>query len=317
MHQAMQRDPTAVRMHKELLLSLAKGDAETSSDVAALLAKRIKNAALSGLQEPPATPPSEPIPYSMESLDGATQTLSRVIEGGLDKPAAAISQNSPITKELTVTIIDSNFELAAAGEDDTVAEERDMKVLSQYLEADTAAWKAQKRAIARTLLEAARSSGISVEELLQSDVANGSAIPSRFIPYRECNVVVRCEVPPANVDEGAIEAQLAPLRSQPGWSAIAEDIARKEIELGHTSMRYKVGLHFSLESALGEDKCRHFVTSTMQALNSPSESGDVFSTLTVPTMPFTYMLRLCLWVQDPQSEPFGVSSLAATENIKK
>lgn len=327
MHSTMQKDPQALRLHRELLLCLARGDTEGSSDVAALLAKRIGAAATDAEAAPhhaqkaeadasAAAASGERIPYSPDALADVTDKLSSTLAAsveGAEADAAAQSPLSVAAAPLTVTIIDSNFELEAADEPAggeggaAVADDAAMKVLSQYLESDDGAWRAQKQAVAKAVLDAARTSGITPDALLQSDVATGAGIAAVFSPFTECNVVVRCEVPPPSGADSlaAVEEQLAEMRGLPEWDAVSEAIAKRELEMGLVSMRYKVGLHYSIEAALGPKRCAAFVSTAMRLLNNPAPSvaggpeADFYRHLAIPAMPYTYMVRLCLWMEDP------------------
>lgn len=298
----------AAVLYKELLTSITSGDVDGSREVAALLAQHALKMN-EGKVTPPAPAaddaaaptPSRPasledaIPFSDDSILHAAEKLRAAghdDEGGVGQVSAPQADSDA----LRIIIIDSNFEMEEDDDVEGKISDTQMAVLDEYLRTDEASWKTQKRAISAKVLEAAKEVGISPAILVASpDIAKKAGESTTMSPFKECNVVVRCEVPTKLADGGAdaaITARLKEMREAGGseWTDEADAIARREMELSTMSVRYKVGIHNSLESALGHDLCAKFVEGAMKRLNDSEDS-----ILSQPTMPFTFLMRTCLW----------------------
>lgn len=296
----------AAALYRELLTCITSGDAEASKEIAALLAQHAqklneRTAALVEGAEVPVPPSSRPpnledaVPFSDDSILHAAEKLQSS-EGGpvFDSIVDPLMEQSDA---LRIIIIDSNFELEEDDNEDGKASTDQLAVLDEYLRTDDGRWKEQKRAVSQRVLEAAREAGVTPALLVASPSSNAGRgrTDGSMSPFKECNVVVRCEVPPKTSDAeaaAAIESKLRDLRESADgeWSGEADALARREMELSLESVRYKVGVHYSLEHALGREMCAAFVEKAMAKLN---ESND--DVLSRPVMPFTFLLRTCLW----------------------
>jgi hypothetical protein len=297
----------AAVLYKELLTSITSGDVDGSKEVAALLAQHAQKMNASATEAsapgptddaPPSAEPSrlasldDAIPFSDESILHAAEKL-RGVGQGEESPLVAQADASA----LRIIIIDSNFEMDEDEEVEGKAADTQMAVLDEYLRTDDAKWKTQKRAVSAMVLEAAKAAGVTPAMLIASPPSSNKSPgeSTSMSPFKECNVVVRCEVP-ANIEGSdaavAINKRLKEMREAGGaeWTDEADAIARREMELSTMVVRYKVGIHHSLEHALGHDMCAKFVEGAMQRLNNSDDA-----VLSQPTMPFTFLMRTCLW----------------------
>ncbi|KAL7706482.1 hypothetical protein N2W54_006383 [Lotmaria passim] len=283
--------------------------------------------------------------------------------------------------EMDVPDGEAQDSLSAAGNRAANCEAQQVRILETYLEKEAARWKAQKAAIAKIVLDVARRLQITPEDLQSAEgFSSASAVASggegnhgstesgegrRLNVLRHNNLVIRGEVPAAAAaaasssssstessdQHGAndVDAQLAALgerMSSLGTPLTPEEVqmARFELQMSQSKMRYVVGVHRDLQLALdnrvsakqaihkhaaslppaaaaaaaADDTASSSATGTqlfidevIRALNEGSEAFSARATaheasLTVedvsarqvaetPVVPFTFMLKCCLW----------------------
>ncbi|KPI85771.1 hypothetical protein ABL78_5162 [Leptomonas seymouri] len=219
---------------------------------------------------------------------------------------------------LCVTVLESAFEtdvpdgeaqdsLSAAGNRAAQREAEQVRILETYLEKEGVRWKAQKAAIAKIVLEVARGLKLTPEDLQATEgltSANsitceverggsnrsGSAGGKRLNVLRHSNLVVRGEIPsaaatPSNVSaECDVETQLAALEERMrslGTPLSREEVqmARFELQVSQSKMRYVVGVHKELQYALDNSES---VKEALQELTAGSAS---YSTSSAPPPP--------------------------------
>ncbi|KPA80058.1 putative mitochondrial hypothetical protein [Leptomonas pyrrhocoris] len=262
--------------------------------------------------------------------------------------------------------------LSAAGNRAAVHEAEQMRILETYLEKEGTRWKAQKAAIAKIVLEVARALKIAPEDLQATEGVTstssmthnveererrnssntGSSSGRRLNVLRHSNLVVRGEIPPAAAtsatapaEKDGVEAQLAALTERMkdlGTPLTREEVrmARYELQMSQSKMRYVVGIHTELQHALDHSESvrqalrkrvadmgpksagaasppflatgsQLFMEELIRALNEGVEAFSTKATeqkmpLSVedvrarevaesPVLPFTFMLKCCLW----------------------
>ncbi len=227
---------------------------------------------------------------------------------------------------LTVTILSTDFE--SENDDDGL----DIRILDEYLRKEQESWKEQKRAVANRVLRAAQIVGITPEVVHGSEVEQRK--DETFRPLRHVNIVVRAAVAKIPVEtEKLISTQVHEIEKKfeerqqlqkdalsPKTLESADDnneasnssrvvgsgdddlmfvsqVAFLELVAASSHMEYSVGLHKDLESALGSDLARQFVSRVVSSLNSAESLEDSKDQEAVRrvAVPYTSMVKLCLW----------------------
>jgi hypothetical protein len=288
--QVFRSDGSARSLHKELLVAIASGNCEESSEIAAALASIVKRrlaeaetGASSSMQHhgqeaSPAEKPSNQSDLPPVTDAAIGHALDKVADAaasrGLPDPpfhsgkkeTSDVEPSTPwlSSKHLTVTILETSFEVS---DDDATAEEHE-RILDQYLSQEGERWKLQKHAIANAVLSAARHCGITPLALQSGDEGSVSfstpQTANTINVLKHCNIVVRGEVPEVlsstsgssdSVINGCRE-ELAALeqryieRGLPPMSARDKQIALLELVMSRTTVRYSVGLKKDLSSGL-------------------------------------------------------------------
>jgi hypothetical protein len=257
--------------------------------------------------------------------------------------------------------------LTASGNRAAEHEAEQMRILETYLEKEGTRWKAQKAAIAKIVLDVAKAVGITPEDLQvaegltsgrqvlqeerEASVSSANNVNgSRLNVLRHSNLVIRGEIPSAAHppssstdstaagDRSDVDAQLAALEERMrslGTPLTHEEsqMARYELWMSQSKMRYVVGVHKELQAALDSSEAvkevlrkragaaaslpssvtatQLFMDEVLRALNEGAEAftarltGDA-EPLSVedvaareaaenPVLPFTFMLKCCLW----------------------
>lgn len=333
----MKNHKHALSLHRTLMLALAQGNAEEASEVAGALASAIRRhrQSLEDPQAPHSGSTSQPTadlpPFNIDAVEPAMQ---RTIEGVVPSSSSSNSDTVRSSRDngedlkapwnssanLTITLLESSYETTAPdeegdGEGQQHKEERDLALLDEYLLKEAARWKAQKHAVAKAVLEAARRVGITPLQLHAGEGAASSSSSSSLNPLRHCNVIIRGEVPDPDGPDIDTELQELEVHLQTKLDDKARDIARMELLLSRRYVRYVVGLHRTLSTAIDAAAPEASSTGTdgdaslpptkaltdeiMRVLNQvPSGAEDVVhTTIAVPVIPFTFMLKLCLWYE--------------------
>ena len=259
--------------------------------------------------------PPAPTASTMELLieKAAAPQLSGSTTGTSDgsESAAASEINAPPfwrdPKALTVTILSTDFE--SENEDDLL----DIKILDEYLKKENEAWKEQKRAVANRILVVAKELGITPEVVHGSETEQMK--DETFRPLRHVNLVIRAEMSRLDPEvEASVRtaAEAIKLRleekqqlvSQSGEQGSEEQIVQEhqfvgqvaflELVAAKSHMKYSLGLHKDLEAALGQELAQKFVSCAVSNLNSSEKSDDVAIIRRV-VLPYTAMIKLCLW----------------------
>ncbi|CAJ1036012.1 hypothetical protein, conserved [Leishmania lindenbergi] len=264
-------------------------------------------------------------------------------------------------EQLCVTVLESTFEtevlggesqdtLTPAGNRAAEHEAEQVRILDAYLEKEAARWKAQKAAIAKIVLDVARALRLTPEDLQSfegtfasaSESAAAQAGERKLNVLRHSNLVIRGEMPssasPTSSSETLTVGVAAELRAlEERMSSLGQPLtpselcmARYEIQMRKSKMRYVVGVHKELQLALDHSAALQrlltqkrtpevtfstgmevFMAEVIRALN---EGADAYSAsvtaagtqLTVndinareavetPVLPFTFMLKCSLW----------------------
>ncbi|KAK7199857.1 hypothetical protein NESM_000033600 [Novymonas esmeraldas] len=268
-------------------------------------------------------------------------------------------------QQLCVTVLESAFEtevpdgeaqdtLSPAGNRAAEHEAAQMRILESYLERDSARWKAQKSAVAKVVLEVARSMGVTPEDLQSAEGATAPADTAvapgeqRLNVLRHSNIVVRGEMPAAAVPGGSVDDSVAEeLRALQqrmadlGQPLTAEEVcmARYELQMSKSKMRYVVGVHKELQLALDHSTTlrdapaqqaqaaatptltgtERFMAEVIRSLNEGAdaygakvaaagesltlENVEARKALEAPVLPFTFMLKCCLWFTTTPAQP--------------
>lgn len=212
----------------------------------------------------------------------------------------------------------------------------DMEILDRYLLEQANEWKLQKKHLGLAILKASKSIGLTPADLHAHETSPVPiSNKEKLKPLKHVNVVVRGEVPEtcinrldreSNEFEGECLKSLQALKKRmelqgSPLSEIEEKMALFELLRSKTSMRYSVGIHHSVQRALdeskavkrhmlsSESKCKtgseYFVSTAIQLLNQDSEtraqedeekSFDL-AVIEKPVIPFTFMLKCCLWFE--------------------
>lgn len=396
-----QRHPSALRLHRELTIALASGDAGRAADLAGVLAAAVQRViapqesdkaaspgadgkAEKGRARTPADASAEiPAPTVSDVEAAVEKTREAVVQraGRVtgDHEAAALSSSSSERealsasqsslpfwrdpKHLCVTVLESAFEtevpegeaqdsLSAAGNRAAEHEARQVRILETYLEKEADRWKAQKAAIAKIVLDVARALHVTPADIQATEglaLGGGAGGEQRLNVLRHSNFVIRGEIPAGtaggaavvspSVTQHAIDAELAALEERMaalGTPLTPEEaqMARYELQMSRSRMRYVVGVHRELQHALdssealqkqqqqqqgqeGQIGCgslsgtQIFINEVIRALN---EGAEAFGTdaaargislsvqdvqareaVETPVLPFTFMLKCCLW----------------------
>lgn len=186
--------------------------------------------------------------------------------------------------EMDVPDGEAQDSLSAAGNRAANCEAQQVRILETYLEKEAARWKVQKAAIAKIVLDVARRLQITPEDLQSAEgFGSASAVASagegnhrstengegrRLNVLRHNNLVIRGEVPAAAASSSSsstesadqhgandVDAQLAALgerMSSLGTPLTPEEMqmARFELQMSQSKMRYVVGVHRDLQLAL-------------------------------------------------------------------
>lgn len=382
------RHPPALRLHRELTIAIADGDAERAGELANVLARTVRRvmaaaeAAAGTPTDAGATARSQAAEVESgemprASAEDVTVALDKTREallareGGVaghggDEPGSLGAGPSPSAlppfwrdpAHLCVTVVESAFEtevpdgevqgtLSAAGNAAAAHEAAQLRILDGYLEKEAVRWKAQKAAVAKIVLDVARSLGVTPAELQSAEGLEaqkaGADTSARLNVLRHSNLVVRGEVPsaaavptsPSARAESSVEAELGALIKRMAalgqtMSAEEERMARYELQMSKVTMRYLVGVHRDLRLALDTstalqealqrrgDADSHvttgaelFTAAVIRALNEGAEaySADAVAAgaplslesvqareaAATPVLPFTFMLKCCLW----------------------
>lgn len=373
-----QSHPSALGLHRALMTALAAGNAEEAADTASALAKTVKRVLArhkekrtsdggdADTEEEAAQLP----PISQEDVAGVVDATQRaVLRGHTSDCGPSVAAVPSEAREgdrsfwlspesLCVTLLESAFEtelpedgaaesadLTEAGNRALVHEERQLSYLDECLGREQERWKAQKNAIAKTVLDVARSLGLTPIDLHAAERESHPGTQGKLNALHHVNVVVRGEVPSfgdaASADSALsqkLEEEVTVLKermaSRYGKVLTREEeaMARYELMLANTTMRYVVGLHrevqLALEQSTAVTRAREaaakepggdvsatnvafFLQKVMEALHrqpSPGrEAGQTGGTsevaeglLTKPVLPFTFMLKCCLWFAVPE-----------------
>ncbi|CAG9583668.1 conserved hypothetical protein [Leishmania major strain Friedlin] len=292
------------------------------------------------------------------------------------EPAAA-ERSLPFWRDperLCVTILESMFEtevlggesqdtLTAAGNRAAEHEAEQVRILDAYLDKEGARWNAQKAAIAKIVLDVTRSLGLTPEDLqafegISASAGAGAAAAAgerKLNVLRHSNLVIRGEMPSAPLSSTAsecvaegVETELRALEER--MSSLGQPLtpwevrmARYELQMSKSKMRYVVGVHKELQLALDHSAALRaslrekstaevtFTTGTevfmAEVIRALNEGADAYSAnvtaegaqLTVsnvkareavesPVLPFTFMLKGSLWFTTAPSRPPSSSS---------
>ncbi|RNF03639.1 uncharacterized protein Tco025E_08181 [Trypanosoma conorhini] len=254
---------------------------------------------------------------------------------------------------LRVTLLEASFEMTLAEGDDaenplsprgTGVEEHEkekMALLDEYLTREKKRWELQKGAIGRAVLMTAQQLGITPEDLhIALEEKNGTKHFSNrdgcLRVLKHCNLIIRGEAPEVELmaeeaDGGvraAAEEELEVLvsRMQALGSPLTpeeREMARFELILTKSKMRYVVGLHRELQMALDASEALRreasqqqvfsgsgfFTQKVVERLNKVAPDGsetgaedvELIETLSAPVLPFTFMLKMCLWFDVPHA----------------
>lgn len=375
-----QEHPPALRLHRELTIRLAAGDADAAADLAATLAESVVRVQANwgkkdGKDDPTREPTSRgdanlgeepPLTATLDVIANATTATQRALldratsQEFLDAVHCPVSPTDAAsgqefatgdeserpfwrsTNALSVTLLESAFEadgevgnaLTTAGSTLLDQEQQHVAVLAEYLNRDEQRWQAQKNAVAKILLDVARELGLTPEDLHASEE---TTVRPTLNPLQHSNLVVRAEVPTmalaANeTTEARIDEELSLLRKRmesqgTPMSPTEETMARYELQMVNTTMRYIVGIHRDLQTALDQspavlqamratgcdERVRgsgFFVQRAMEELhrtpdqvtsaskakgNLSVERVVIAENLMTPVVPYTYMLKCCLW----------------------
>lgn len=421
-----QQHPSALRLHRNLVISLARGDAESAADLAAALAQQVQRvlrsnteaseavveAAASTAESPavnasgevgqdqPPTALAEDVEEAIgKAREAALQSLSpddlvsmtpaedsRNDSGDSSSPPTVTETNSSSANDvpfwqssesLSITLLESAFETVLPGDEDGAHplseagrraaehEAQQVAILEQYLTNEADRWKAQKNAVAKTVLDVARTLQLTPADLqagegagktgtATSESAEAPQSSSRLNVLKHFNLVVRGEVPEvvvadADAASDAVAEELAVLKERmvqmnTPLSPQEEAMARYELLMSATRMRYVVGVHRDLQLALEHSaglqramkaagvpastsastffvdevmKALHRDPDTLTAVNRAAalaeEKGqgvgqqtavsvaevEAVRALATPVLPFTFLLKCCLWFDIP------------------
>ena len=311
-HGLLISDKAALRLHRELTVALANGDAETASDCASALAKRMQK--FSAAQEQPEHESSQTTEVSDAPPAPTASTMELLIEkaaapqlSGSTTGTSDGSESAAASEINAVTILSTDFE--SENEDDLL----DIKILDEYLKKENEAWKEQKRAVANRILVVAKELGITPEVVHGSETEQMK--DETFRPLRHVNLVIRAEMSRLDPEvEASVRtaAEAIKLRleekqqlvSQSGEQGSEEQIVQEhqfvgqvaflELVAAKSHMKYSLGLHKDLEAALGQELAQKFVSCAVSNLNSSEKSDDVAIIRRV-VLPYTAMIKLCLW----------------------
>ncbi|TPP42290.1 hypothetical protein CGC20_29160 [Leishmania donovani] len=297
--------------------------------------------------------------------------------GAVSSAPAAAERSLPFWRDperLCVTVLESTFEtevlggesqdtLTPAGNRAAEHEAEQVRILDAYLDKEDARWKAQKAAIAKIVLDVTRSLGLTPEDLqafegISASAGAGAAAAvgeRKLNVLRHSNLVIRGEMPSAPLSNAAservsegVEAELRALEER--MSSLGQPLtpsevrmARYELQMSKSKMRYVVGVHKELQLALDHSAALRaslrekstaevtfstgaevFMAEVIRALN---EGADAYSAnvtaagaqLTVsnvkareavesPVLPFTFMLKCSLWFTTAPPRPPSSSS---------
>ncbi|CUG89072.1 GPI-anchored surface protein, putative [Bodo saltans] len=285
------------------------------------------------LQQPELPPVTESsIGFALDKVADVVASQNATNQASKQPPTSSIELSAApwnSSKHLTVTILETSFEVS---EEDEGAMEEHERILDQYLRDESERWKAQKHAIAHAVLEAARRCGVTPLTLQDSDESSSSSpLPTLATPpstgtmnvLKHCNVVVRGEVPEVTSSTSgdvmdACREELAALekryteRGAAPMSTHEKQIALMELVMSRTTVRYSVGLKKDLSSSLdrsvtvGKDAsslatAERFHQNVIEALNSlgiedrAGEERAARQLLSQPVLPYSFMIKLCLW----------------------
>ncbi|GET93214.1 hypothetical protein, conserved [Leishmania tarentolae] len=397
-----ERHPPALRLHRELTIALANGDAASAADLASVLATTVQrvvaeqeadsnavatspdrrasveHSSQSDIPTAGLTDVEEAVEKTRQALFHQVKTQTTNNEFGVTDAGATFSapgtaeRSIPFWRDperLCVTVLESTFEtevvggefqdtLTAAGNQAAQHEAVQLSILEAYLEKEATRWKAQKSAIAKIVLDVIRSLGLTPEDLQSFEGISsstgadvGAAVGERKLNVlRHSNLVIRGEIPSSTLSKSAsenvvgdVEAELLALEERmrslghPLTEAEAR-MARYELQMSKSKMRYVVGVHKELQLALDHSPALQatlkekstpettfstgtgmFMAEVIRALN---EGTDAYSSslteadrkLTVsnvrareavetPVLPFTFMLKCSLWFTTAQPPP--------------
>ncbi|KAG5490018.1 hypothetical protein JKF63_00137 [Porcisia hertigi] len=294
--------------------------------------------------------------------------VSRGEDAGTSLSASAGAGELPFWRDpeqLCITVLESAFEtevlsgesqdtLTPAGNRAAEYEAEQVRVLDSYLEKEALRWKAQKAAIAKVILDVTRFLGLTPEDLQAAEgistspSATAAAVGEQKLNVlRHTNLVIRGEVPSSSpppppssgMASESVEAELHVLEER--MSSLGQPLtpmevrmARYELQMNRSKMRYVVGVHRELQLALDHSAALQralvqrntptvmfstgtevFMAEVIRALNegasaysaSVTAAGGELSVSSVkarevvesPVLPFTFMLKCSLWFTTP------------------
>ncbi|RNF05147.1 hypothetical protein TraAM80_04707 [Trypanosoma rangeli] len=219
-------------------------------------------------------------------------------------------------------------------------EKNRMALLDEYLTREKKRWELQKGAIGRAVLTTAQTLGLTPEHLHsalgeKSGTTHIAGQDGRFSVLKHCNLIIRGEAPEVELMakeaagrvRAAAEEELEVLASRMERRGLPltpqeRELALFELVLTKSKMRYVVGLHRELQVAL--DACEalrreasqqrifsgseFFTQKVVEKLNkvapddseTSAEDVELIEILSAPVLPFTFMLKMCLWFDVPR-----------------
>ncbi|KAF5224939.1 hypothetical protein ECC02_001872 [Trypanosoma cruzi] len=219
-------------------------------------------------------------------------------------------------------------------------EKRNMALLDEYLTREKKRWEMQKGAIGRAVLTTAQQLAVTPEDLHSvleetDSTRNVSGQDGCLRVLKHCNLIIRGETPEvelmakntAGSVRAAAEEELEVLvsrmeRSGSPLTPQERELALFELVMTKSKMRYVVGLHRDLQMALdASENLRRaasqkqlpsgsevFTQKLVEKLNKVAADGsetsaedlELIESLSAPVLPFTFMLKMCLWFDVPR-----------------
>jgi hypothetical protein len=318
----LQEHRNARVLNSLLVKAISSGNCAGASTYAAELAQLVKEEITKhrGTEEPKQ---SEIPPPSIEDMDAALSKIAENLEKG--RPVGSPSHGDPGAEfndppfwkdqnSLNITILETQFEVED-GDSGT-------QLLDKYLAEESALWKQQKAAIAKVVLDVAKECGLTPLSIHGED---DRPTTPKLNPLKHCNVVVRGELPygvEASSWKSSEETEADILQeAQQQLSKLEEHLQQKgaapltstekqlvicEYVMAKSQIKYIVGLHRSLSGAIDGNRSAHlgvcsskeFVSKTIERLNQPQATAlgnDLVHTVSKPVLPFSFILKLCLW----------------------
>lgn len=323
-------DRVAARHHRELLCFLASGESDAAAKEASALAERIKQ--FQGAHQPPGTQDvdeeakpvvEEEVQVSDEEtpLTESAECLRIVLLESLFETVDAEDNDSSLVLSSSEA---SNFELL----DKYLKEEDEQWKAQRHLLTSTVLRVAKAlRLQPQDLLSTEgiiRSTQVGLNPVRHANVVIRCEVPP-FLDYRDR---VRSAKLEAQCEEQIKHLKSLMIEKGTPLSEADEALAIQDLRRSKTVMRYSIGIHQSLQAALNNSKgvrrsleefkqmgpeevpesgAEFFVSQSIRLLNSFSETSPPTTTLVEalgdaeklvmekPVIPFTFMLKCCLW----------------------